>query len=44
MRALSAVIRRPWLQSLLPRRVALLRAPLMKHVILEDWLLEAEVK
>lgn len=44
MRALSAVIRRPWLQSLLPRRVALLRAPLIHHVILEDWLLSAEVQ
>ena len=44
MRALSAVIRRPWLQSLLPRRAALLRAPLIRHVILEDWLLEAEVE
>lgn len=40
MRALSVVIRRPWLQSLLPRRAALLRAPLIKHIVLEDWLLE----
>jgi len=40
MRALSAVIRRPWLQSLLPKRAGLLRAPLIKHVVLEDWLLE----
>lgn len=44
MRALSAVIRRPWLQSLLPRRAALLRAPLIRHVILEDWLLSTDVK
>ncbi|MCP4192906.1 MAG: ACP S-malonyltransferase [Planctomycetaceae bacterium] len=40
MRALSAVIGRPWLQNLLPRRAALLRAPLIVHVTLEDWLLE----
>ncbi len=39
MRAASAVARRPWLQSLLPR-AALLRAPLIRHVVLEDWLLE----
>jgi [acyl-carrier-protein] S-malonyltransferase len=42
MRAASAVARRPWLQNLLPRRATLLRAPLIKHVILEDWLLEAD--
>jgi len=40
MRALSAVIRRPWLQNLLPNRAGLLRAPLINHVVLEDWLLE----
>ena len=41
MRAASAVARRPWLQNLLPRRAALLRAPLIKHIVLEDWLLES---
>jgi [acyl-carrier-protein] S-malonyltransferase len=40
MRAVSVAVRRPWLQSLLPRRAALLRAPLIRHIILEDWLLE----
>lgn len=40
MRALSTVIRRPWLQSLLPKRTSLLRAPRVKQIILEDWLLE----
>jgi [acyl-carrier-protein] S-malonyltransferase len=44
MRALSAVVNRPWLKSLLPARTALLRAPLIQHVILEDWLLSQEVK
>lgn len=39
LRAASYVVSRPWLQTLLPRRAALLRAPLVKHIILEDWLL-----
>lgn len=40
MRALSAAARRPWLQGVLPERASLLRAPFVRHVILEDWLLE----
>ncbi|WP_145051700.1 ACP S-malonyltransferase [Lignipirellula cremea] len=40
MRAVSNIVRRPWLKSLLPARTALLRAPMMKQIILEDWLLE----
>ena len=40
MRALSAAVSRPWLQSILPERLGLLRAPLIKHIVLEDWLLE----
>ena len=36
----AGLARRPWLSALLPSRAALLRAPLLKHVILEDWLLE----
>ncbi len=40
MRAISGVARRPWLASMLPSNVALLRAPYVEHVILEDWLLE----
>jgi [acyl-carrier-protein] S-malonyltransferase len=39
MRALSHMVRRPWLKALLPQRASLLRAPLIEHVILEDWLL-----
>jgi [acyl-carrier-protein] S-malonyltransferase len=39
MRALSVAARRYWLQALLPQRAALLRAPFVQHVILEDWLL-----
>ncbi len=40
MRAVSGLARRPWLASLLPGNAALLRAPYVKQVILEDWLLE----
>lgn len=40
LRAVTEMVRRPWLASLLPSRAALLRAPYVKHVILEDWLLE----
>ena len=40
MRAAAGLARRPWLSAILPSRAALLRAPLIKHIILEDWLLE----
>jgi [acyl-carrier-protein] S-malonyltransferase len=40
MRAADGLSRRPWLSALLPSRAALLRAPLLRHIILEDWLLE----
>jgi [acyl-carrier-protein] S-malonyltransferase len=40
MRAADGLARRPWLSALLPSRAALLRAPLLQHIILEDWLLE----
>jgi [acyl-carrier-protein] S-malonyltransferase len=40
MKALSGMMRRPWLASLLPARAALLRAPHIKQINLEDWLLE----
>jgi [acyl-carrier-protein] S-malonyltransferase len=40
LRALSAAAKRTWLARLLPERAALLRAPYVEHVILEDWLLE----
>ena len=38
LRALS--VAHPWLKAILPKRTALLRAPKLQHVILEDWLLE----
>ena len=40
MRAAAGLARRPWLSAILPSRAALLRAPLLKHILLEDWLLE----
>jgi [acyl-carrier-protein] S-malonyltransferase len=40
LRALSVAARRKWLARLLPERAALLRAPGIQQVILEDWLLE----
>jgi hypothetical protein len=40
MKAMSGMVTRPWLAALLPARAALLRAPLLKHVILEDWLID----
>ncbi|MCG8450018.1 MAG: hypothetical protein MI725_10635 [Pirellulales bacterium] len=40
MRAVSGMARRPWLAALLPSRASLLRAPHVRHVVLEDWLLE----
>ena len=40
MKAMSKLAARPWLASLLPKRAALLRAPQLKHIVLEDWLIE----
>ncbi|MCA9240392.1 MAG: hypothetical protein KDA37_09340 [Planctomycetales bacterium] len=40
IRALRRMANRPWLASLLPQRTALLRAPQVKQVMLEDWLLD----
>jgi [acyl-carrier-protein] S-malonyltransferase len=39
MRALTSVVDHPWIKRLLPERTALLRAPMIKQIILEDWLL-----
>jgi [acyl-carrier-protein] S-malonyltransferase len=39
LRALSAAVRRQWLLRLLPQRAALLRAPFIEQIVLEDWLL-----
>ena len=42
-RTLSRMVRRPWLTRLLPSFTALFRAPFVKQIILEDWLLEQKV-
>lgn len=41
-RAVSEMVRRPWLTHLLPSSTALLRAPFVEHINLEDWLLEQQ--
>ncbi|MCC9608150.1 hypothetical protein LOC68_01435 [Blastopirellula sp. JC732] len=38
-RTLSTFVNRPWLKNLLPERAALLRAPMIQHVMIEEWLL-----
>ena len=40
LRALSQMAQRPWLSALLPSRAALLRAPFVRQIVLEDWLIE----
>jgi [acyl-carrier-protein] S-malonyltransferase len=40
LRAVSHLVRRPWLAQVLPSGTAVLRAPFVQHIILEDWLLE----
>jgi [acyl-carrier-protein] S-malonyltransferase len=44
LRAVSRAVRRPWLAKILPTRSSLLRAPFVRQINLEDWLLEQEVK
>jgi hypothetical protein len=43
LRFVSQAARRPWLAKLLPRQSALFRAPFVRQVILEDWLLAQKV-
>ena len=42
--AVSMIARRAWLAPVLSTRVGLLRAPYIEHVILEDWLLQQDVR
>ncbi len=44
IRALAGISRHPWLKALLPARTVLLRAPLIQHVMVEDWLLDQKVQ
>ncbi|HVX10733.1 MAG TPA: hypothetical protein VHC22_06095 [Pirellulales bacterium] len=39
MRAVSNMIARPWMAKMMSARAAVLRAPYLTHIILEDWLL-----
>jgi [acyl-carrier-protein] S-malonyltransferase len=43
LRAMARAVRRPWLTAVLPSRTALLRAPTVEHIILEDWLIEQKL-
>lgn len=40
MRAASGMVKRPWLAAMLPANAALLRAPYVANINLEDWLLD----
>lgn len=41
LRAVSSIVRgRPWLAQMVSKNASLLRAPLIEHVVLEDWLLQ----
>lgn len=39
LRAMRPLFKRPWLTRLMSQSTALLRAPFVEHIILEDWLL-----
>jgi [acyl-carrier-protein] S-malonyltransferase len=43
-RAISRIVRRPWLTKVLSSRAILLRAPFIEQINLEDWLLAQDVK
>ncbi len=44
MSAVSLIARRSWLSPILSTRAVLLRAPFVRQIILEDWLLAQEVR
>lgn len=43
MRTLSTIVRQGWLSAILPKRANLLRAPHIRHIVLEDWLLDCDI-
>ncbi len=43
LRAVGRIAARSWLRNILPSNAALLRAPKIRHIVLEDWLLEQDV-
>ncbi|QDT73757.1 ACP S-malonyltransferase [Lacipirellula limnantheis] len=40
VKAMSGLANRPWLANLLPKRAVLLRAPMLRQIVLEDWLID----
>lgn len=44
IQAVSLIARRAWLTNFLTTRGTILRAPYVRHVIVEDWLLEQDVR
>ena len=42
MQTLSRIVRKGWLSAILPKRANLLRAPFVKHIMFEDWLLQQD--
>lgn len=42
-RAMSRIVRRPWLTKMLSNRAILLRAPFVEQINLEDWLLKQKL-
>ena len=43
MRTLSRIVGQRWLTGILPKRANLLRAPKVRHVIVEEWLLRQKI-
>ena len=43
MRTLSRMVERRWLAAILPKRASLLRAAKLRHVTLENWLLQQKI-
>jgi [acyl-carrier-protein] S-malonyltransferase len=41
-RTIARLVHRPWLTRLLPSSAVLFRAPFVRHIILEDWLLATQ--
>ena len=44
MQTLSWIIHHAWLSAILPKRGSLLRAPSIRQVTLEDWLLQQDIQ
>jgi len=42
-RAVMGIVKRPWLAKVISSRAAILRAPFVAHVVVEDWLLAQDL-